>query len=173
MLFIDECHLLWDDARGYAWGKANERVCIPMINFRERQTYYGAIEHKTGEVTVCPAIAGSGDATVAFIRSLREKYVTKRLLIVWDGATYHKGIEMVRYLGELNVGRETEEWLVTCCLFAAHAPEQNPIEDIWLKAKRYIRKHWRLCDQFASVKHLFLEAIHNQRFDFPKLHSYG
>lgn len=172
-MFVDECHLIWDDARGYVWGKSNERVTIPMNNFRTRQTYYGAIEHKTGEVTVCAADAGTGDATVAFVQSLRDKYATKRLIIVWDGATYHKGTEMLTYLGELNTGSTSKEWPVTCCTFAPHAPEQNPIEDIWLKAKQYIRKNWRFCSQFSSVKRLFLEAIQNQRFDFQKLHMYG
>lgn len=80
---------------------------------------------------------------------------------------------MVRYVGAVTVGREAKDWPVTCCTFAPHAPEQNPIEDIWLKAKRFIRTQWRLCDQFASVKRLFLEAIHKQRFGFPKLHMYG
>lgn len=173
MVFVDECHLLWDDARGYGWGKANERVSLAMTNFRSRQTYYGAIEHKTGEVFVWPADGGTGEATVAFVQSLREKYTTKRLLIIWDGASYHKAAEMVNYLSQLNAGRKAEDWLVRCCTFAPNAPEQNPIEDIWLKAKQALRKQWRFCNVFSSVKRLFLEAIQNQRFDFPKLHMYG
>jgi len=28
--------------------------------------------------------------------------------------------------------REKSEWLIRCELFAPNAPEQNPVEDIWL-----------------------------------------
>lgn len=73
IVFIDACHLVWDDAREYVWGKSHAQVTIPMTNFRLRQTYYGAIEHATGEVTVYPAEAGTGAATVAFVESRREK----------------------------------------------------------------------------------------------------
>ena len=172
VLYLDECHLLWDDARGYVWGKSNERVAIPMTNFRQRQTYYGAIEQQTGETTIQAYSAGDGESTVAFLHLLRQKYAGKRLLLIWDGATYHKGAEMVAYLTTLNHGLAPAAWWVTCLLFAPNAPEQNPIEDIWLKGKQYIRKNWRLCERFSAVKTLFLEAIHNRFFDFPKLHMY-
>jgi hypothetical protein len=68
VLYVDECHLLWDDARGYVWSKANQRVEIPMMNYREKQTYYGAIEHVSGEVTVKPFPTGNGASTVALSR---------------------------------------------------------------------------------------------------------
>ena len=173
MLYLDECHLLWDDARGYVWGKSSERIEVSMTNFRQRQTYYGAIDYRTGEVTVHPYPAGNGSHTVEFIRYLQQKYRGKRLLLLWDGATYHTGAEMVDYLTNVNQGLEADEWAVTCELFAPNAPEQNPIEDIWLKAKRFVRQNWRKCNQFQTVKALFLEAIQNRFFDFPKLQMYG
>jgi transposase len=80
---------------------------------------------------------------------------------------------MVEYLTEVNQGLEADEWLVTCLIFAPNAPEQNPTEDIWLKAKQCVRKNWRICDHFSTVTELFLEAIQNRFFDFPKLHMYG
>jgi len=173
VLYLDECHLVWDDARGYVWGKASERIQILMTNFRQRQTYYGTIEYTKGEVTVRPYGAGNGQHTVEFVQYLRQKYLEKRLLLLWDGATYHKGEEMVEYLTEVNQGLEADEWLVTCLIFVPNAPEQNPTEDIWLKAMQCVRKNWRICDHFSTVTGLFLEAIQNRFFDFPKLHMYG
>jgi hypothetical protein len=37
-----------------------------------------------------------------------------------------------------NVGKAPEDWQFTC-MFITDAPEQNPVEDIWLFAKRFIR----------------------------------
>jgi len=39
VLMLDECHLLWGDTTGYVWGKRNEKVEVPIINQKERQTY--------------------------------------------------------------------------------------------------------------------------------------
>jgi len=43
VLFIDECHLLWGDICGYVWGKTTERIEVPVLNERQKQTYYGAL----------------------------------------------------------------------------------------------------------------------------------
>ncbi|HEY9301791.1 MAG TPA: hypothetical protein VIQ31_36580 [Phormidium sp.] len=43
VLFQDECHLLWVDICGYVWGNKNERVEVPIVNEKERQTYLGAV----------------------------------------------------------------------------------------------------------------------------------
>ncbi len=173
VLYVDECHLLWDDARGYVWGPAGQRIAVEMTNFRQRQTYYGAIDQSNGEVTVAPSAAGNGEHTVAFVQLLRQKYAGKRLVLLWDGATYHKGAEMQVYLQSVNAGLDSDEWQVSCLIFAPNAPEQNPMEDIWLKAKQYVRKNWYKCNIFSKVKEIFLDSINNQSFDFSKLHMYA
>jgi transposase len=171
-LFIDQCHLLWDDARGYAWGPSTQRIEIPMTNFRERQTYYGAIEPLSGEAIVIPTDTANGYWTTIFVEYLRQHYREKRLILLWDGASYHRGIEMQYYLEAVNHKRSRDDWLVTCVLFAPNAPEQNPIEDVWLKAKQYVRKHWRECPTFQRVRHVFEEALNTLSFQFEKLRMY-
>jgi transposase len=49
VFFQDECHLLWGDLCGYAWGKTNERIEVPITNERQKQTYYGALNILTQE----------------------------------------------------------------------------------------------------------------------------
>ena len=98
-----------------------------MTNFRERQTYYGAIEPLSGELIVVPTDAANGFWTTVFVDYLRTQYPEKRLILLWDGASYHRGVEMQEYLEEVNWKRSRDEWLVTCVLFAPNAPEQNLI----------------------------------------------
>src|SRR5207249_2629355 len=148
VLYIDQCHLIWDDARGYVWGPRAQRIEIPMTNFRERQTYYGAIEPLSGDTIVVPTETANGYWTTIFVEYLRQNYPNKRLILLWDGASYHRGVEMQEYLEAVNLRRPRDEWQVTCVLFAPNAPDQNPIEDVWLKAKQYVRKHWRECPTF-------------------------
>ena len=172
VLYVDECHLIWDDARGYVWGPRSQRIDIPMTNFRERQTYYGAIDPVSGTVHVIPTDSANGNWTMIFVEYLRQEYPEKRLFLLWDGASYHHGIEMQEYLEGVNWKLARDGWRVTCTLFAPNAPEQNPIEDVWLKAKQHVRKHWRMCQQFKDVMHLFEESFDILLFQFEKLHMY-
>jgi transposase len=55
----------------------------------------------------------------------------------------------------------------------SYAPTQNPIEDIWLQAKQWIRKCYHMCKTFAAVKYIFKLVTHAQIFDFSKIHTYG
>jgi putative transposase len=47
VFMIDECHLLWGDVEGYLWGRTDIRVEIPIVNQKERQTYYGALDYRS------------------------------------------------------------------------------------------------------------------------------
>jgi len=71
-----------------------------------------------------------------------------------------------------RVAGKKKKWPITCVQFAPHAPEQNPIEDVWLQVKTYVRKHWFACDTFQQVMHLFEEALETLTFDFAKLRMY-
>jgi len=173
VLYIDECHLSGDDACGYAWGPSNTRISVPIGNPRDRQTYYGAIDAYTGELIVVPLQAGTTEWTLIFVEYLREQFAHKRLILCWDGASYHRSVEMQEYLEAVNLGHSREHWPITCGQFAPHAPEQNPIEHVWLQAKEYVRKRWYRCQEhFQSTMELFEEALNTIVFDFEKLRLY-
>ena len=45
VFMVDEYHLLWGDSEGYVWGQKKERVSIPIVNEKERQTYFGGLDY--------------------------------------------------------------------------------------------------------------------------------
>lgn len=173
VLFEDECHLLWGDVCGYVWGKTDERIEVPIINQRSKQTYYGAVNLQTQQCLIQAAEAGNSENTIAFLNYLRTQYPDSRLALIWDGATYHRSKEVRAYLESVNQGLDESDWNITCIRFAANDPKQNPIEDIWLQAKRFIREYYHLCTSFNVVKFLFEFVTHRQIFNFPKLFTYG
>jgi transposase len=69
---------------------------------------------------------------------LQKKYKNRKIILIWDGASYHKYGEFRDFLLELNGEKEPDDWSITCILFAPNAPQQNPVEDIWLKAKNFL-----------------------------------
>jgi transposase len=172
LLFVDECHLLWGDVCGYIWGRTDQRIEVPIANDKARQTYFGALNCLDGVMVLQAYSAGNSENTVKFLDDLQQHYPGKRLVIIWDGASYHRFGQMPEYLAKINQDLPEDEWKITCLLFAPHAPEQNPVEDVWLKGKNFIRKHFQLCHSFKDVKKLFVEALQHQTFDFPKLLHY-
>jgi len=59
VFFEDECHLLWGDLCGYVWGKTDERISVPVVNERNKQTYYGAVDVYTQQCLIQAAEAGN------------------------------------------------------------------------------------------------------------------
>ena len=173
VLFLDECHLLWGDITGYVWGKTNQRVEIPVLNERQRQTYFGALNYCTKEFLVQAYDQGNSKSTIEFLKYLQQQYPQQRLALFWDGASYHRSEELRIYLQSVNQDLAENLWLLTCTRLAPNAPEQNPVEDIWLQAKRFIRQVYYLCKSFAVVKFLFKFVIHDRVFNFSKLSMYG
>lgn len=172
VLLEDECHLLWGDSCGLVWGKRNEPIPVPVQNKRLRQTYYGAVNLLTHQFHLQEYEAGNASHTVSYLQYLQEIYDGARLWIIWDGASYHRFGEVRDYLAEINKGLEESMWPITCLLFAPNAPEQNPVEDIWLKGKSWIRKNFAYNKTFAQVKQCFKDYLQNSYFNFSKFNWY-
>jgi len=172
VLLEDECHLLWGDVGGMVWGKRNAPIVVPLTNERQRQTYYGALNLLTHEVHLWEGAAGDGENTVAYIQWCQSLSPGKKLLLLWDGASYHRGAALQEFLGHENASLHETDWKVTCLLFAPNAPEQNPTEDIWLKGKTHLRKRFAVNKTFAHVKRCFFTFLSSLSFASTKLHWY-
>jgi len=164
--------LLWGDTTGYVWGRRNEKTEVPIQNIKQRQTYYGALNLYNRDFVLMPHDAGNEENTVAFIKHLQDLNPGKKLILIWDGASYHRSEAVQVYLKKVNEDLEEQEWKVTCLLFAPHAPEQNPVEDVWLRGKNFLRKHFYKNKTFRQVKNSFCDFINQQIFDFNKINLY-
>ena len=169
---IDEVHLVEGDLISHLWGKTKERLKIPIVNQKNRQTYYGALDLVNSQLITEKYKQGNGEFTVDFLKKLLRKNIDKKIIIFWDGATYHRGEVMQKFLTEINQGLRPEEWKITCHLFAPYAPEENPIEAIWLSLKNLLRRCYRFCKKFTIMKKLFELLVDFNLFTFPNLQNY-
>ncbi len=168
VLVEDECHLVW----GMVWGKRNTPLEVPLTNERQRQTYFGALNLLTREVHLKEGLAGDGENTVASIQGCQHLYPGKKLLFLWDGASYHRSAERQAFLARENAGLQEEPWRVTCLVFAPNAPEQTPMEALWLKGKTHLRKNFAVNKPFAHVKQCFSAFLRSLSFASVKLSWY-
>lgn len=173
-LAVDECHLLWGDACGYAWSPRNTRASIPITNIRLRQSYYGALNLLTGWAVVWKATAGNKENTVRFLTYLCQYFQGRRMIILWDGSPYHTAHLVRDYLTRVN-GPDCPmaQRKIHLAQFAPAAPLQNPMEDVWLAGKRQVRLQWTELNTFADVQAVFSATITKKQFLFNKLNWYG
>ena len=144
-----------------------------MTNQRQKQTYYGALNVFNQEFFVKAFDKGNSESTIAFLQALLAECPQSRIALIWDGATYHRSQVVKDYLALVNQDLVESEWKITCIRFAPNDPRQNPVEDVWLQAKRFIREFYHLCKSFSTVKWLFEFTTHRQIFNFPKVFMYS
>jgi transposase len=169
---LDEMHLLEGDLISHLWGDTEKRLKIPINNEKNRQTYYGALNLFKPELIIEEYDKGNGENTVKFVQKILEINKGKRVILYWDGAAYHRGEDMQKFLTEINWDREAKDWRVTCHLFAPYAPEQNPIEAIWLSLKNLLRKAYRFGKNFTIIKQIFKMLVEFLLFNFPNIKNY-
>jgi hypothetical protein len=110
-------------------------LVVPLTTERQRQTSYGAINLLTKTVPLQERPGGDGVNTVAYRQWWQTPYPDKKVLLLWDGASDHRGQEMQTFLAQEKAGLAEADWEITCVPFAPYAPEQNPLADLWLKGK--------------------------------------
>ena len=111
--------------------------------------------------------------TVDFLRYLQQRRPGQKLLIFWDGVSYHHQHTMRDFLETIQADLPPDQWKIDCTRLAPYAPQENPVEDIWLKGKTFVRTQalWTTC--FEQIKDLFVKGIRQKRyFKFPKIEQY-
>jgi transposase len=168
----DECHLIWGDTCGYTWLTRNGKVSVKMDNFRKRQTYYGFVNILDKKFQLYEYEKGNGSCTVNFLEKVCANFEGKQIWMIWDGASYHKGKEVKEYLAQVNEGLEEKDWKINLIEFEKNAPDQNPVEDIWLKGKNFLRRNFYKFTSFEKVRKGFREFLNHNTFYFKKYEWY-
>ena len=109
---------------------------------------------------------------MAYLRWCHSLYPDKKVLFLWEGASSHRGQARQSFLAQENTGRAEAEWKITCMFFAPNAPEQNPVADLWLQGKTYLRKQFAVNKTFAAVKHCFSTFLRSLSFESSKCRWY-
>nr|WP_256439636.1 transposase [Candidatus Chloroploca mongolica] len=133
----------------------------------------GALDARTGEMTVVPYCVADQLSTTDFLLTLHDRQRDVKLTICWDNASWHTCRAVKALLAEINAGREPEDWIITCLNFAPHAPEQNPIEEVWRQGKTDLRANPQNDATFEEFAARFVARLDEQKFDFAKLALYG
>lgn len=142
-----------------AWLKRGERTIVKVNRKRESQSYIGLLNQKS---FICHTYEMPWQNQQEVLKALGlflEEYTDKKICIVWDNASFHKGQEIRK---ALKKGELLER--IHLIAFPPYAPDQNPIEHVWNDAKGVIANIQR--DTFSETKTAFVGHIRSRKFNY-------
>jgi transposase len=95
--------------------------------------------------------------TVEILEKLRKIYPTEKLLIFWDGAGWHRGSEVKKFI-EKDKNIESVH-------FPRYSPEENPQEHVW-KSGRANVTHNKFIENIDMATDEFVKYLNETKFKY-------
>ena len=156
-MFQDEAGFGRINKPKYCWCFKGLRPTVPCHHIREYRYAYGAVEPITGDSFFLVLPYCNTDCMNVFLRELSEAYPNDFILLVADGAAWHKSKGLL-------IPANIEIFPLP-----PYTPEMNPIEQIWKEIrKRGFRNEIfqtldkvvdRLCETICSLSNDIVKSI--------------
>ena len=161
--------LMFQDEAGFGrinkpkrcWCSKKIRPSVPCHHIREYRYAYGAVEPMTGDNFFLVMPYCSTSCMNTFLAELAKQYPQDQILLVCDGAAWHKS-------KTLKVPAN-----ITLLGIPPYTPEMNPIEQIWneMLSLRRVRQEAATADSFRKNRRCSRHAVHTLPVSFIGLFS--
>lgn len=155
----DETRMVLEAITRKAWLKKGEKTVVKVTRSDDYQNYLGFLNQRTFKCHVFEIEWGRSDEIVRATTQFLYLYPGKRICIIWDNATCHKG-KLVREA--LSKGGVLER--VHLITFPPYAPDTNPIEHVWNTVKETLSNHQS--KTFEETKQRFMTLTNDQIFPY-------
>jgi transposase len=124
LVYLDEAHIHQDAKPGYGWSPRGERawVCSNSPGLAAKRSFYGLYLYNEGQVRLWPYERANGENTIDVLGRLRAEFPERRVIVLWDGVSYHRAAGVCRAAAELQV---------ECRPLPAYSPDFMPVEPLW------------------------------------------
>ena len=124
LMFQDEAGFGRINKPKYCWCKKGIRPSVPCHHIREYRYAYGAVEPITGESCFLVMPYCNTNCMNIFLEHLSTTYPNDRIVLVCDGAAWHKA-------KSLKIPEN-----IRLVFIPPYTPEMNPIEQIWKEIRK-------------------------------------
>lgn len=155
----DETGLMLEALTRKAWLKKGEKTIIKTERSKQRQSYLGFLNLKTGKCQLYPIARGQQQYILSATKKHIAKYPNQKICIVWDNGKFHKGKLIIE---ALKTGQSLAR--VHLIPFPPYAPDTNPIEHVWREGKKATANHQ--FKDFSETKHAFERKISGRLFSY-------
>lgn len=145
------------------WLPTNEYPKIEVSNKRERRSIYGFLNLKNGIEYAFKTEEQNMYVTRDILKKIRKLYTNKKILILWDGAGWHRGSAVTKFI--------EDDGNMKTYYFPPYAPEINPQEHVWKNGREAIT-HNVFIEKIDKTANNFVEFLSNTRFNY-RLFEFG
>lgn len=134
VVFLDEAHIHQDADLGYGWAERGQRFLVASSSpgLSARVSFYGLYLYNEGQVRLWPYTRANGEHTIAVLRRLRAEFSDAALIVLWDGAPYHRAKSV----------REAATTLgITLMPLPGYSPDLMPVEALWRWLREDVTYH--------------------------------
>jgi transposase len=131
VLVEDEAKVQKESHSKSVWSPKGKQAEIKVEQKKGGMSYSGALNVKTGECHGMEFERQLSKNTVHFLKGLEKAYKGKKVLLIWDGAPWHRG-EVKKYLKQKH-----KKFQLRIEYFPPYWPKLYPQERVWKDAKQH------------------------------------
>lgn len=142
------------------WLPQGQYPKIEISNKRENRSVYGFLNIKTGTEHAFLAQRQNMYITRDILKEIRKIYSAQKLLILWDGAGWHRGSQVQNFI--------KQDKNIQTIYFPRYSPEENPQEHVWKNGRGHIT-HNEFIKEIDTATNKFIDYLNETRFSYSLL----
>lgn len=155
----DEVRMQLEAITRKAWLQKGEKTVLKVERTDDYQNYLGFLNQRTFQCHIFEITWGRVEEIIKATAEFIKLYPNKKICIIWDNATCHKGILMRKALSK---GGLLER--VHLVALPPYAPDCNPIEHVWNTTKDTLSNNQD--KTFMETKQKFMRLTNSQIFPY-------
>jgi transposase len=134
LAYVDEAHIPQDCDLGCGWAERGQRFWIASSSpgLSARVSVYGLYLYNEGQVRLWPYPRANGEHTIDVLQRLRAAFPDEALIVLWDGAPYHRAKAVREAARALNI---------TLMPLPGYSPDLMPVEALWRWLREDVTYH--------------------------------
>ena len=134
LVYLDEAHIHQDADLGYGWAERGQRLWVASSSpgLSAKISLYGLYLYNEGEVRLWPYPRANGEHTMDVLRRLRAEFPDRELILLWDGASYHRARAVRDVAAALRI---------ELMPLPGYSPDLMPVEALWRWLREDITYH--------------------------------
>ena len=134
LVYLDEAHIHQDADLGYGWSERGQRFWVHSNSpgLSAKRSFYGLYLYNEGQVRLWPYPRANGEHTITVFQRLRAEAAERKLIVLWDGASYHRA----------GIVRDAAAALdIQVLPLPGYSPDFMPVEALWRWLREDVTYH--------------------------------